>query len=377
MITAEEIRKKAERKYLDILQSSLSGENCFPLIIRSNKALSKDFKLMSKEIAEVFSDSKDRNGFGYTVVSELTNTRHHGLQDIPKSIEFETLTDYLRFLKKEKEFRKLTEDFNIIKDQVPTLEEWLIHNPKQLILNSNNWPDLLKVCIWFMTQFEPNKFYIRELPIDVHTKFIEENKAVLKSLLDVLIPNHVNVKESLFEKRFYLKCGQPTVRFRFLDSSLRDGLVYDDLSVPLDQFSQNPVRCKKVVIIENLLNFLTFPRLSGAIAVWGKGFAIEHFKQIHWLNEKDIYYWSDLDVQGFQMLSQIRSYFPQTISLLMNKSILDSYKEFIVTGTPSKVENLPNLSDNERNLYQHLNSNNLRLEQERIPQSEIAGCVEK
>ncbi|MEQ8628300.1 Wadjet anti-phage system protein JetD domain-containing protein [Ekhidna sp.] len=375
MITAEEIRKKAERKYFEILQSTLSGENCFPLIIRSNKALSKDFNRMSAEISEVFSASKDRKGFGYTVDSELTNTRQHGPQDIPKSIQFETLTDYLRFLNKEKEFRYLSESFNLIKDQIPVLKDWLVQNPKQIILNSNKWPDLLRVCKWFMTQFEPNKFYIRELPIDVHTKFIEENKPILKSLLDVLIPDRIDANESVFEKRFYLKYAQPIIRFRFLDSSLQNGLVYEDLSVPLDQFTRTMVNCKKVVIIENLLNFLTFPHLSSAIAVWGKGFAIEHFKQVQWLREKDIYYWSDLDVQGFQMLSQIRFYFPQTTSLLMDKTLLDSYENFIVDGTPSKVTDLRNLTDEEKVLYHYLSSNNLRLEQERIPQWHIVEKV--
>ena len=60
-----------------------------------------------------------------------------------------------------------------------------------------------------MTQFEPNKFYIRELPIDVHTKFIEENKPILKSLPHVLIPDRIDANESVFEKRFYLKYAQP------------------------------------------------------------------------------------------------------------------------------------------------------------------------
>ncbi len=47
--------------------------------------------------------------------------------------------------------------------------------------------------------------YIRELPVEVHTKFIEENKGVLKNLLDYLLPEGmVHTGETDFEKRFGL-----------------------------------------------------------------------------------------------------------------------------------------------------------------------------
>lgn len=368
MITADEIRKKSEGKYFEVLQSSLKGENYFPFVIRSNKALSKDFIQMSKEIAEVFSASKDRKGFGYSVISEPVKTRQHGTQDLPKSIIFENLPDYLKFLNKEKEYRLMMENYSFIKSELPQLESWLRENPKAIIGNSEVWSGLLKVCQWFLYNFEPDKYYIRELPIAVHTKFIEENRTILRFLLDELVPDIVVPSENLFEKRFSLKYDQPLVRFRSLEQNCWHVRYYDDLTVPIEQFTKNPINCSRVFIVENKMNFLTFPQTPFSIAIWGKGFAIESLKNTEWLNEKEIYYWSDLDVQGFQMLSQLRSYFSQTKSFLMEMTVVEKYMNFIVPGTPTNTEFPSHLSDEELEVYEFLLKNNYRLEQERIHQ---------
>ncbi|WP_268035620.1 Wadjet anti-phage system protein JetD domain-containing protein [Algoriphagus sp. PAP.12] len=369
MITADEIRKKSAGKYLEVLQSSLKGEDCFPLIVRSNKTLSKDFIQMKKEIEEVFSAAKDRKGYGYSVISEPVKTRQHGTQDIPKFITFESLPDYLKFLNKEKEYRLMMENYSFIKSELPQLNQWLVQNAKAIISNVDIWPDLIKVCLWFINHYESRKYYLRELPIPVHTKFIEENRAVLRLLLDELVPDIIVSTENLFEKRYSLKYDQPLVRFRSLDKVCWHINHFDDLTVPIEQFTRNPISCSKVFIIENKMNFLTFPQTPFSIAVWGKGFALESLKNIRWLHNKEIYYWSDLDAQGFQMLSQLRSYFPQTQSFLMEMSVIEKYIDFIVKGTPTFTKLPSYLSDQEFEVYHYLSNNNYRLEQERIHQN--------
>ena len=324
---------------------------------------------MNKEIAEVFSASKDRKGFGYSVISEPVKTRRHGIQNIPKSIVFDTLADYIKFLSREKEFRLMMKNYEIIKAELPQLDPWLIQNPKAIIANANLWPNLVSVCQWFIHHFEPDKYYIRELPIAVHTKFIEENKTILRLLLDELVPNVLVLSESHFDKRYGLKYDQPLIRFRSLDNDCWEISRYDDVTVPIHQFASHPINCSKVFIIENKMNFLTFPEVSLSIAIWGKGFAIESLKDVAWLQNKEIYYWSDLDVQGFQMLSQLRSYFQETQSFLMEMEVVEKYGKFIVPGTIPKAESLTRLSNREWEVYEFLVKNNYRLEQERIHQS--------
>jgi hypothetical protein len=375
MITVAEIRKKADRMYPQFLKATLLGEQFFPSVVRSDKSLSGDFVEMSKELAALISSSKDRKGFGYLVQSRPIKTRNHGVQDIPESIVFEDQYNYLKFIGKEKEFELFLEKSKLIKNTIPQLSFWMERNPLSVINNHHQWEDLLKVCDWFIHHFEPNRFYIRELPIAIHTKFIEDNKSILRNLLDVLIPETLDENESLFEKRFRLKYVQPDIRFRILKPL--DGNAYSDLSVPLNEFINRPITCKRIFIVENKMNFLTFPEIPESLAIWGKGFAIESLKGATWLNEKEIYYWSDLDVQGFQMLSQIRSYFAHTKSFLMDEDLLEKFSEFVVAGTSTKVENLENLSESESILFISIKSQNLRLEQERIPQWVVLQKVDK
>jgi len=46
---------------------------------------------------------------------------------------------------------------------------------------------------------------------------------------------------------------------------------------------------------------------------------------IHWLSDKNIYYWGDMDIHGFQILSQLRSYFPHVRSIMMD---METYRTF-------------------------------------------------
>lgn len=375
MITVGEIRRKSASIYSELLKDYLKGAASFPKVIRSDKSLSKDFPEMSQEIAQIMAESKDRKGFGYHVKSEPVKTRLHGIQNIPKAIVFDTLVDLLKFIGKTKEYELFVEQSKFVLGEYPQLKEYLSKKPELIVANFGKWDDLIKVCNWFYHHYESDRYYIRELPISVHSKFIEENKSTLQTLLDVLISEKTIRDETNFEKRFRLRYAEPTIRFRLLDPNLLKGSGYSDISVPLSQFANQIIDCRTIIIVENLMNFLTFPQVEKGMAIWGKGFAVDSLKEIDWFAEKKILYWSDLDVQGFQMLSQIRSYYQNVQSFLMSMETLNLYKEFWVKGTPSNIGDLPFLDDDERIVFHFLKEHNIRLEQERISQYRVIGGV--
>ena len=81
-----------------------------------------------------------------------------------------------------------------------------------------------------------------------------------------------------------------------------------------------------------------------------------------------MYYWGDIDTHGFAILSRLRCYYPQAKSLLMDKKTLEQFVHLSVyeSLTSSEQKLLSHLTDDENDLYQQLQKNLLRLEQERI-----------
>jgi hypothetical protein len=211
--------------------------------------------------------------------------------------------------------------------------------------------------------------YIRQLPIDIHTKYIWDNKIIVQSLLEFLIPEHINTSETRFELRFNLKYPEHLIRIRFLDKILSPLSTATDISLTVSEFNNFHSHCENIFVTENLMNFLTLPAyLTKTIAIWsGGGFNVSHLKDIGWLKNKQFYYWGDIDAHGFQILNQFRTYFPNTIAVMMDEETLLSFTG--TSGQQAVNQNLHQLTEKELNLYNHLRQNNIRLEQEKITQT--------
>ena len=341
MITAVEIRKKTERKYVDYLRSVVAGSEFEPIVIPCDKKASASMDEYQRELTDIRSQSKEVKGFGYTIEWKTVKTKALGEQDLPERVLFESASDIERFLQKCGEVSQFRKDVAMLLDEFPQLRSWVERYPLKVVENASFWSDLLKVLRYFVANPCP-RLYIRELPIEVHTKFIERNKGVLRELLDIVIVEHVCSDEKVFEKRFGLRYDESWVRIRVLE-------------------------VQKVFVVENKINFLTFPKLAGSLLIWGHGFTIGILKSVPFMRHASLYYWGDIDAQGFEILSQFRSYFPQTQSLLMDRTTFDTYFEGD-KGTPSNVSKPLHLTPAEAALYDHVKFHNLRLEQEKIPQ---------
>lgn len=367
MITAAEIRKKGENLYPTFLRALLSGASFFPKTIRSDKSLSDDFNAMRRELSEVIGQSKDRIGYGYTIHYQRVRTRRHTEQDLPTAICFETESDYIRFLRKEKEVERFKADVACILTEIPSLDEWLLSNPLKVIEYNGEWRDLMAVCTYFIRNPKPG-LYLRELPIQVHTKFIEQHKGVVRSLLEFLIPDAVNREEIFFEKRFNLKYAEPLIRVRILDATIATEVFsgLSDLSIPETQFKNMTIVCGKVFVIENLMNFLTMPCIPDAVCIWGEGGKVNLLGNCIWLREKEIIYWGDIDSHGLQILSQLRDHFPQTKSMMMDFATLNQFEKEVGPGERTKASIMEHLTKEELDLFEYVQNNKLRLEQEKI-----------
>jgi hypothetical protein len=375
MITPKEIRQKAERKYLDFLRATVNGEPFFPLAIRFRKARADDDYLALRDwVGELLAGSKRERGFGYTVELEERTLRRYGRQSLPARITIDSEADYLPLIGKVAEYEQWQTAVSHTLAQFPQLQAWLAQYPQRVLPHLAVWDDLLAVCAYFVAHPRPN-LYLRELPLPVHTKFVEENQAILRHLLDELLPaNTIHTEESHFERRFGLRYDEPQIRLRLLDESLRHELGWPtaDIAFTLsDCAGLNGLNGRTIFIVENKMTFLTLPPVTNGLAIWGKGFQVSLLRELTWLAGCDIWYWGDLDAQGFAILSQLRGYWPQTRSFLMDGGVLEKYQEFVVTGTAVSEMALTNLDEGETAVYQKLLTHNWRLEQERISQADV------
>jgi hypothetical protein len=371
MISPNDIKLKAERKYVSFLQSVVQSIPFSRIIIPGDKTYNKtsiaDFQ---KEILALVNQSKEKRGFGYTIEYQTVKTKTIGTQSLPTIIYFDTEKDFLKFLGKEKEVEAFIKDWQTIYSHFPELKNWIIQSTTKIILNQGKWESILKVCNFFKICPNPN-LYIRELPVNVHTKFIESNQSIITELLDVIIQNHINLNEREFEKRFNLKFREPLVRFKVLDKNISQSFFsnLDDISIPVSQFESLRLPVKQVLIVENkttLFTTLTLPKMNETIAIFGQGNAVTNIQNAKWLNDISVLYWGDIDVHGFEMLSRIRKHFQHTQSVLMDKTTFEKFFEN-ESGKPTTDTTIHNLTNKEKELYNLLKTNNWRLEQEKIP----------
>ncbi|MDD7415986.1 MAG: DUF2220 family protein [Treponemataceae bacterium] len=384
MISPEEIRIKAKNKYKDFLRYKVDlsvtfpVEDFFPLIIKADKGkVNDDLLSRQKELQLLISKSKNKTGSGYKLDFETVNSRKNGEQTEVSKIYFENESDYLSFINENKSYKLFCTAISQIKDSNLLSNEKFVEWAKSHLTDlcaepeSNHfWTDVY-LCADWLNKNQDSNIYIREIPLPVHTKFIEQNKKIIKSLTEKAD------SEFEFEATFGLKIKPDFVRFRslsdniilpFSESMLNEcQLLLDDFS-KLDESFLN--RIKNVFIVENEMVYLTFPQYKDSICIWGQGYKVNILNGIEWFKSKKLYYFGDLDEHGFDILSTYRRCYPQIQSFCMDKNVLDEYEQFLVQGKKLENGRIPeNLTEAEKECFMILRSvtsEKNRLEQERV-----------
>lgn len=301
------------------------------------------------------------------------NSRDIGRNRLPAAALFDHRDLALDYIGKRQHGRTFDRLRAQILGNFPELGDWIEQRSLQVLELEAQWPRLLGVVDWLRDHPRPG-VYIRQLELPgVDTKFVEGQKKVLMELLDrVLAPGQVNQDArgiAGFESRYGFRSKPAQIRFRLLDSALYLQSL-DDLQIPAADFARLALPVERVFITENDINGLAFPGFSRAMVIFGLGYGLDSLKGVRWLQELPIHYWGDIDTHGFAMLDQVRSYFPQTQSLLMDRATLLAHE--ILWGCEARPTRtvLPHLNIEESALYEDLRLDriapSLRLEQERI-----------
>lgn len=383
MITPSQIRKKALVPWNSgaFLKSCIDGPPIFPLEIRfrtpgGNEILEK-YDTVRQWIRTLKNHSKETKPKGYDIVWRNIRHRTLGQQQMPQRIVFSTEQDWLFYIQKETAHLDFVKMATQTGASLPELLPYLSQQPLKALKHAARWPDILTVCRWFKTHPMPRK-YIRQLDIaDVDTKFIETQKSVLMDLLPLVLEEAhyqsavTGLAKHGFERKFGLRYDPPLVRLRLLDSALIQS-GFSDITVPLAEFAQTDPGAETIFITENKINGLAFPQVNHSLVIFGLGYGVEMLQDIPWLGKKVMIYWGDIDTHGFAILSQIRGYFPNVRSMLMDRTTLMDHKALWGQEDPAKryAGDLHHLTPEEYDLFVELKQNKLnthvRLEQERV-----------
>lgn len=333
MITPKELLNKTDKAFFKIASLQLKGESVFPWVIPSNKKiLGSNFSDWKNDIVPLHQHSKSVNSKSYSV-DWKEKTINGSKQSIPAKIYFESFEDFLAFTGRLNDYSKISAAYNSIIAHYPILKNWAAENTRILLQYANAWDDILKVCAYFVSNPPPHPFYIREIPVEVHSKFIESHTGILKIMLDMFLPaEHINTLESDFAGRYFLKKPAIFTQIRILDDDLKPILGYDEISLSMDDASWLKWLPERVFIIENKTCFLTFPKVKNAIAIFGEGFKSNISKQLPWLKQTRLYCWFDLDAAGFEMLNMIRKFYTDARAFLMDNTTYRKFEQYAVVN---------------------------------------------
>lgn len=368
----EELSQKWDKGH--ILRSLLTQNDLFPLRIPlkrpKNAEVNKNFAEISRWIKILKDNSKQTVGFGYELTEKEMVHRQSGRNHIPTHAVIPTVQDALWLLKKKHEADKFMKLAQIITTEWPVLNEWIDKYPHKVLSTGDDWSGIVAVLKWFFNNPRCG-LYLRQLNISgIDTKFIEKRKGILAELLNMIMPEGAIAQNaSSFELRYGLRVKPVQIRLRLLDhEQFIQGI--SDMIIPVEQLVEFKPAVTRVFITENEINGLCFPNVKRGLVIFGLGYGVDVLKAISWLTEKEIYYWGDIDTHGFAMLDQVRSFLPQTNSLLMDESILLSHRNLWSTEIKPFFGQLTRLTADEHRLLCLLQGNTwgrgVRLEQERV-----------
>ncbi|HEY6355533.1 MAG TPA: DUF3322 domain-containing protein [Burkholderiaceae bacterium] len=380
----EQVRRRWDKG--ELLAELLTPGQLFPLRLAlrvpGSAELSEHFDAVRVWAAEL----QQGAGAGYRLVMREVRHRVIGHNSLPHEAWVDTLDDALRLVGRTSDARTFHAIVATTRQQQPLLLPWLRSNALRALALAEQWPRLLSLVAWMQAHRRPD-IYLRQVDVaGIHTKVIEAQRGVLAELLDIALPaeaiDPTAIGVAQFPRRYGFRDKPLRVRFRWLDPhhpgwvSGGDG----DYTVSEGAFVRMAPAVERVFITENEINFLAFPPAAASMVVFGAGYGLHALGRAGWLTARALYYWGDIDTHGFAILDQLRAYYPNAKSFLMDRQTLLEHRPQWTSEPQPVLRDLPRLRPEEATLYDELrwlrlSDQPLRLEQERIGFGLVARTV--
>lgn len=301
-------------------------------------------------------------------------TRNFGRVHIPKTARVLTIDCAARLVRRASELASARQRY-----------EALMATDHRLTALADHWlrivgmsrGDFVVLCRFVSeaVALDLTRLRLREVPCaGMHTKFLEDNRTVLKPILAALnVPPNLDA-QSWAGKFGFVEDDTSLFELRDLDGGL---LPYAHVALPARQLTdESPARAadgralRGVVIVENQATFQALPGMPGIVAIFGRGFTVRVLGSATWLAAQPLLYLGDLDHAGFQMVAGLRrDGLAHLQTALMDVRTAEANRSYWVidTSTPGTSRAYEGLIDRECSAQQLMAAGPWRLEQERIP----------
>ena len=374
--TPNELRDQLQRRWNrgELLAGLVTGESIFPLRLTLKSPTSQE---MTEHFNQVRTWITELRALPHCrITMREFNHRLLGTNAVPDQVWVDNLDAALAWLGKKRDAERFRTLIELTRSSEPQLLIWLSKRPLRALELSEHWPLLLAIVSWLKAHPHPG-IYLRQVDIpSVHSKFIESHRAVLSELFDLSLPAEtIDLRAtgiSQFAQRYGFLDRPLRIRLRILDPehNVLTGAHLHDITLDTNSFTLLNPGVSRVFITENEINFLAFPVQKSSMVIFGAGYGFEMLSKAKWLSRCQLIYWGDIDTHGFAILDQLRSHFPQTQSLLMDRATLMQFQSQWGQEDQPTLRDLPRLTPEETALYNDLRDNKikkqLRLEQERI-----------
>lgn len=360
------------KKYSSYLGSLITGEQFFPLRLRGGTGKPTDTKQLYKSTDDFLQFEKKEDRPGWIVEWESWTSKKLGAQRWPSSITIDREDDYLYILNRHKEVLQFKQLVQELLDWQPVLRPWLAGKPQRVLELAAQWGQLKKV-VDYVKEHDLSGYYLRSIPVPVHTKFIKQYESVLLSLLKQIAPDKFPLEINDITKALGVKPKPVLYPVRWLDSELAhrytSGIV--SLAISSEDIRRMSPDVSEVWLVENETNLYLLQQRKNAFGLMSRGNALHLLAEIPFFKNVRLLYWGDLDEAGFRMLHQFRQLYPSLESILMDEATLQYHQEgmHFINTAPVKME--LNLTEAELPAFNFLRQTKGRIEQEQLDQAFI------
>ena len=321
---------------------------------------------------------KKEGGNGWVIEWKDWSSKKLGKQRWPEKITVSTEGDLFFLLNKQEEVNTFRQQLQLMIDWNGNIRSWLAAQPRRVLDWKNSWPGISAVLEYLMTN-DVCEHYIRSLPVPVHTKFISEHESVILSLLKHLAPEKVQADVTKLSTALGLQQKPFIYPMRWLDPILAAKYTHnmEVLGVTPEGLKQLSWEVDAIVLVENETNLYLMPEVKETMAICSWGKALSLLREVPLLQQTRLFYWGDLDDEGFRMLNNVRQHYPHVKSLLMDQATVDFHlKELKSQDMPYHTATLNLLFPNEQSAYETLAATQGRIEQEQLQQQYIQHALQ-